>query len=83
MARTIILSAVALAAASFALEWLEYEYFTKACSVEIYGVLIALGFAPLSLWVGRRLTLQNPPGPLPCATSIAHPSITFRKGEKS
>ena len=63
MARTVVLSAIALAAASFALEWLEYKYFTKAYSVEIYIVLIALGFAALGLWVGRRLSLQNPRGP--------------------
>lgn len=63
MARTVVLSAIALAAASFALEWLQHKYFTEARSVEIYVVLIALGFAALGLWVGRRLTLQNPRGP--------------------
>ena len=61
--RIVILYAIALAAAVFALEWLHYQYFTKVYSVEIYVILIALGFASLGIWIGHRLTAQKPRGP--------------------
>jgi DNA-binding CsgD family transcriptional regulator len=56
MARTIILYALALAAAAFALQWLEYRYAVRAFSAEIYIALIAVGFVALGMWVGRQLT---------------------------
>lgn len=61
--RIVILYAIALAATAFGLEWLHYQYFTKVYSVEIYVILIALGFASLGIWIGHRLTAQKPRGP--------------------
>ncbi len=58
-----MLYGMALAVAAFTLEWLQYKYSTKAYSVEIYVVLIAIGFAALGIWVGHRLTAQQPRGP--------------------
>lgn len=63
MARTAFLYALALAVAAFALEWLQYKFFTRAYPVEIYVVLIAIGFAALGIWVGHRLTAKKPRGP--------------------
>ncbi|HEV2746102.1 MAG TPA: response regulator transcription factor [Allosphingosinicella sp.] len=63
MARTILLYALALAAAVAALEWLEYRHVTRAFSTEIYVALLAAGFAGLGPWAGRRLT----PRPAPAA----------------
>lgn len=63
IARTVFLYALALAVAAFALEWLQYKYFTRAYSVEIYTILIALAFAALGIWVGHRLTVRKPRGP--------------------
>ena len=63
MARTIILYALALAAAATALEWLQFRYFTQAFSTEIYIALLAAGFIALGIWAGRLLT----PGPPPAA----------------
>jgi DNA-binding CsgD family transcriptional regulator len=60
MARTILLYALALAAAAAALQWLEYRYFVRAFSNELYVALIALGSIALGIWAGRRLT---PPPP--------------------
>lgn len=60
---TIILYALLLAVAAFALEWLQYQYFLKTYPVEIYIVLIALGFAAMGIWVGAKLTRTNQPGP--------------------
>ena len=56
MARIVILYALALALAAAALQWLEYSYFIRSFSTEIYIVLIAVGFAALGLWAGRKLT---------------------------
>ena len=56
MARTIILYAAALALATAALNWLEYRYFARAFSIELYVGLVAMGFIVLGAWVGSRLT---------------------------
>jgi DNA-binding CsgD family transcriptional regulator len=56
MARTIILYALALAAGTALLDWLQYRYLARAFSTEIYIALLALGFVSLGLWAGRRLT---------------------------
>ena len=61
MARTILLYALALAAAVALLDWLEYRYFARTFSTEIYIGLIALCFIALGVWAGRRLT----PAPSP------------------
>ncbi len=56
MGRTIILYAVALALAAFALNWLEYRYYARAFSTEIYIGLLAIGFVALGIWAGVKLT---------------------------
>jgi DNA-binding CsgD family transcriptional regulator len=61
MARTIILYALALAAAATALEWLKFRYWARPFSSEIYIFLIAAGFIALGLWAGRRLTPRPAP----------------------
>jgi len=50
-----------LAAAAFALEWLQYQYFLKSYSTEIYIILIAVAFVSLGIWVGVRLTSKERP----------------------
>lgn len=54
--RSIFIYAVALAAIAFALQWVEYQYLTKAFTIEIYIFLIGIGFTALGLWLGRALT---------------------------
>jgi DNA-binding CsgD family transcriptional regulator len=61
MLRTIILYAVALAAAALLLNWLEYRYLARAFSTEIYVGLLAVGFVALGIWAGVKLTPRNPP----------------------
>jgi len=55
MLRTAALYALALAAGAFLLQWLQYNYFVRAFSTEIYIALIAAGFAALGVWAGLRL----------------------------
>jgi DNA-binding CsgD family transcriptional regulator len=62
MARTIILYALALAAAATALEWLKFRYWTRAVPADLYIFLIAAAFVALGLWAGRLLT-PRPAGP--------------------
>ena len=61
MARTIILYALALAAAAVALNWLEYRYLARAFSGEIYFALVALAFIGLGVWAGTKLTPRATP----------------------
>ena len=81
-ARTILLYAVALAAAVALLDWLEYRYLARAFSTEIYIALIAACFVALGVWAGRRLT----PGPAPAefernAAAIRSLGLTARECE--
>lgn len=63
MWKTVVIYGAALAAASFALEWMEYEYLVRSHAPEFYVVAIAAGFTALGLWAGRRLTEKIPPRP--------------------
>ncbi|MEM9384287.1 MAG: response regulator transcription factor [Pseudomonadota bacterium] len=56
MFRTILLYALLLALATFALEWFEYRYVARVFPREVYIVVIAVAFAALGVWVGIRLT---------------------------
>jgi len=59
MTRSILIYAVLLGAAAFALQWIEYQYLTRAFTTEIYIVLIGIAFLGLGLWLGRVLTPQQ------------------------
>ncbi len=56
---TVALYAVALAAAAFALQWLEYKFFLKSIPTDIYIILLAMIFVSLGIWVGYRLTVRK------------------------
>lgn len=59
--RTILFYALVLAAAVWALEWLEYRYVARTFPTRIYIVLLAVGFAGLGVWVGSQLTARPAP----------------------
>lgn len=56
MKRSILIYAVLLAAAAFALQWIEYQYMIRSFTTEFYIVLIGIAFTALGLWLGRTLT---------------------------
>ncbi len=56
MRKTIVFYSLAVGAAAFLLQWLEYQYTVRMFSREVYVVLIAVLFTGLGVWVGRRLT---------------------------
>lgn len=53
--RPILLYGLCLAAGTFALQWLDLKYLTRAYSGELYVTLIGLGFLALGVFLGVRL----------------------------
>ena len=56
MARTVLLYALALAAAAAGLEWLRFRHAARLVPTDLYVGLLAAGFIALGIWAGRRLT---------------------------
>jgi DNA-binding CsgD family transcriptional regulator len=54
--KTIVVYSLAIAAAAFVLQWLEYQYFVRLFPTEVYVVAVAVLFTVLGIWVGNRLT---------------------------
>ena len=55
MWKTILLYGAIIASSAFLLNWLEYVYWLRRLSGDIYMLAIAIGFAILGLWAGYRL----------------------------
>lgn len=82
MRKSILIYALALAAATFVLSWLEYQYLTRAFATEIYIVLLAVGFTGLGAWAGWRLTRKKHAGAFEKnEAAIATLGITAREYE--
>ncbi len=82
MKKTIVLYSLAIAAAAFALQWLEYQYAVRFFSTEIYIVLIAVAFTILGIWVGNRLTRKGEGAPFEKNTqAIEYLGISDREYE--
>lgn len=56
MQKTILFYALALGGLVFLLKWLEFRFFVRDVSVEVYVGLLAVLFTALGVWVGLRLT---------------------------
>jgi DNA-binding CsgD family transcriptional regulator len=63
MWRTVPAWGLALAAAAFALQWLEYQYLVRSLPREVYVAVIGVAFAAGGVWVGWRLAARGGPGP--------------------
>ena len=55
MWRTILIYGIAMAALFVLLKFVEYNYFVRNIPLEIYIGIIAIGFAVLGTWAGRKL----------------------------
>ncbi|PIC01002.1 response regulator transcription factor [Caulobacter sp. X] len=58
MTRTILIWALVLAAAAFALQWLEQQLLLRILSWKIYAGLIGTAFAAAGVWVGWKLAVR-------------------------
>jgi two-component system, NarL family, response regulator LiaR len=55
MLRTILLYGISLAILATLLKLLEFQFFVRNLSVEIYIVIIAILFTAVGIWAGRKL----------------------------
>lgn len=62
MGKTVLLYGLALAAAAFVLDWVEYQYTVRRFTTETYVALIAIIFTVIGVWTGNRLTRRTVPG---------------------
>lgn len=54
MGKMIICYGIVLAGAALLLSWLDYRYWMRDIGIEIYGLVIALIFAGLGIWIERQ-----------------------------
>lgn len=80
MRRTIVLYALALAGAALLLQWLQYRFFMRAVTTEIYVGLTAAGFAALGVWAGFKLAPRRQAAPFePNGAAVAALGLTRRE----
>jgi DNA-binding CsgD family transcriptional regulator len=61
--RTILIYGAILAAATFALEWLEFRFLVQTHAVEAYVALVAVAFLGLGVWLGVKVLRRAPAAP--------------------
>lgn len=81
MARSIIVYGIALAAAAFLLEWLNYKHAVHRWSTEFYVICIALICVALGIWAGNRLTARPRPAFIRNDAAIATLGLSARECE--
>jgi DNA-binding CsgD family transcriptional regulator len=69
--RTVGVYALALAATAALLQWVQFQFLVRTHAVELYVVLVALGFMGFGIWLGLRLA--RPPAPEPGETQPGNP----------
>ncbi len=86
---SIFLYGLAMAALIGLLKFVEYRYFVRDLSLELYIGAVAVLFVGLGIWVGRRLTgrptaVEPAPAPELAAEQPAHaPAVPFTLDEAS
>ena len=60
MVKTTWIYGLSVAAAAFALRWLEYQHSVRLFATEIYIVTVAVVFTVLGIWVGHRISSRKP-----------------------
>ncbi|MGH6872557.1 MAG: response regulator transcription factor [Rhizomicrobium sp.] len=58
LTRTILLWALVLAVGAFVLQWLQYQYFIRMFSTQIYIGIVGTAFAAGGVWVGWKLSAR-------------------------
>ena len=70
MRRTVLLYGFSLAILVIVLKLLEYRFFVRDLSIEIYIGLIAILFTAMGIWAGRKLVSQNTFQPQPLQQAL-------------
>ena len=73
MRKTILIYAIALAALTGILKFIEYRFYVRDLSLEFYLGAVAILFAGLGVWAGLRLTRRR--------VVIANPNFKFNEPE--
>jgi len=82
MVRTIAIYGCVLALAAVALQWLEFQFWTRTHPASAYMALVAAGFLGLGVWVGARLFQRAAPAAFaPNVNAQASLGITDREYE--
>ena len=63
MKKTILTYSLAIGAAAFLLQWLDFQHAVRTMSTPVYVVIVALLFTALGIWVGQRLSRGAAAGP--------------------
>lgn len=59
--KSIILFSCLIALLAIGLQYLQYQYWVRSFSAEVYIGIIAFIFMVLGLWLGRKLAVKNKP----------------------
>ena len=60
MRKMVIIYGLFLAIAGFVLTWLDYRFWMRDIGLEVYGLVVAVIFAGLGIWVERQRKPQTP-----------------------
>ena len=82
MGRTVFVYASILAISAFALTWLDYRFWMRDIGVEVYGLILAVVFIALGIWIERqRRPAPEPAEAGPNEKAIAALKLTRREVE--
>jgi DNA-binding CsgD family transcriptional regulator len=82
MTRTVLAYATALGLAATALTWLQYRFWVKAVSGELYILMVAIGGVALGGWLARMLMPHRTPATFePNRAAIRELGLTGREVE--
>ncbi|MFM8912181.1 MAG: hypothetical protein ACKOE6_04545 [Flammeovirgaceae bacterium] len=75
MTRTVIVYALALALLVWLLKWLQFQFFVRDISLELYLGILAVFFTGLGIWAGLRFTRKK------IVTVTIGPEFVFNEAE--
>lgn len=73
--KSILLFSCLIAGLAIGLQYLEYQYWIRSLSAEVYAGIIAFIFMILGLWLGRKWTTDEPSASPQTNTTVLHPDF--------
>lgn len=82
MSRTIVSYGLILAITAFLLTWIDYKFWLRDIGLEVYGLVIAVLFGGLGVWIERQRSKGTvEPHPAPNHKAIEQLGLTERELE--